>query len=120
MPRLTHVITSNASVQRVRGTIGKDEHTLRAVRQEGMREAMERVWLTRNEGGEASQGDHCPEVIPPEHALLETKRDPSDSDQARDKEEGQRGVCARWSVRAGNDGDGTPTFEISQGGSHRG
>ena len=54
-------------------------------------------YLTRNEGGKASEGDHGPEVIPPEHALLETKGKPSNGDQARDEEEGQSEVYVRVS-----------------------
>ena len=65
---------------------------------------MEKIRLTRNEGGEASQGDESPEVIPPEHALLDTKSNPSNGDQARDKEEGQGGDCdMRRSVWARHD-----------------
>jgi len=52
-----------------------------------------RVWLTRNESGEGSQGGDGPEVIPPEHALLETEGDTNNRDQARHEEEAQGGVC---------------------------
>lgn len=41
---------------------------------------MEKIGLTRNEDGETSQGDEGPEVIPPEHALLDAKSKPNNGD----------------------------------------
>jgi hypothetical protein len=68
------------------------------------------MWLTRKEDGKENQGEDSPEVIPPEHALLNTKRDPSNGDQGGDQEEGQNRVCgARESARHRNDERGTDT-----------
>jgi len=43
---------------------------------------MKKIGLTRNEDGEASQGEEGKEVIQPEHALLDAKSNPSNGDQA--------------------------------------
>lgn len=66
----------------------------------------EGVQLTRNKERVANQGDDCPEVIPPEHAFLETEREPSNGDQGRNYEEGRRAVCStRGSAKANHDGE---------------
>lgn len=56
-------------------------------------EVRERTELTWDEGDEASQGDCSPEVIPPEHALLDTKGKASNGDRGGDYEERQGGIC---------------------------
>lgn len=99
---LTHIVTSDANRLGVRGPVGDDEHTWTEFRGLGWRQ--ERIWLTRNKGGEASEGNHSPEIIPPEHALLDAKDKPSDGDQARDEEEGQREVWTGGSARPRGDG----------------
>jgi len=48
--------------------------------------------LTGYKSREGSQGDDSPEVIPPEHTLLETEGNPDDRDQAGHEEEAQGGV----------------------------
>ena len=63
---------------------------------EGCGKVTQRTWLTRDEGRVESQGYHGPEVIPPEHALLETEAKPSGCDQARHDEEPQGGI---WRMR---------------------
>lgn len=87
---------------------------------DGKEAAAERILLTWDEGGEASQSDHCPKVIPPEHALPDTKGDPSNGDKAREEEKGQRGIYGAQSRYEQNTKrNGTRTLEISQGGGHR-
>lgn len=59
------------------------------------------VRRTRNEDGVESQGNDSPEVIPPEHPLLETEGNPGDGDKTRHEEETQGGICsAQRSVSA--------------------
>jgi len=51
-------------------------------------------WHTRDDDGEANQGEYGPEVIPPEQTLPETDDNPGNGDYSRDDVEGQGAICS--------------------------